>query len=172
MIRRRRVLPLGHVLALGLVVAIAATGLVPSSNAARDVSPGTFSRVSSGVALIRTYGCGGRALGLGTGFLVGTSVVMTARHVVTGACQIRIRVSGENFKASGWSAWSGGGASRSAADVATIKLDHAAGGYIFRVRTLPIRVGVNLGMVGYPLGNRLSLNRESSSTEGRSTALR
>jgi hypothetical protein len=84
---------------------------------------------------------------------------MTARHVVTGACQIRIRVSGENFKASGWSAWSGGGASRSAADVATIKLDHAAGGYIFRVRTLPIRVGVNLGMVGYPLGNRLSLNQ-------------
>jgi hypothetical protein len=150
---------MGKLIVASLIAVGSVIGLAQTSHAASEVSPGTFSRVSSGVALIKTYRCNGRALGQGTGFLVGTSVVMTARHVVTGACQIRVRVSSENFKATGWSAWSGGGASRSAADLATIKLDREASGFVFRVRTVPIRVGLNLGMVGYPLGNRLSLNQ-------------
>jgi len=87
-------------------------------------------------------------------------VVMTARHVVTGACRIKVRTDGRNFVGTRWTAWYGGGTSPSAADLATIKLDRAANdAFVFRVRSLPVRVGLNLGMVGYPLGNRLSLNQ-------------
>jgi hypothetical protein len=87
-------------------------------------------------------------------------VVMTARHVVTGACRIKVRTDGRNFVGTRWTAWYGGGTSPPAADLATIKLDRAANdAFVFRVRSLPVRVGLNLGMVGYPLGNRLSLNQ-------------
>jgi hypothetical protein len=84
---------------------------------------------------------------------------MTARHVVAGACRLRIRVGGDNFVGTRAASWFGGGASPSAADVATIKLDHASTGFVFRVRSSRVALGTNLGMVGYPLGNRLSLNQ-------------
>ena len=84
---------------------------------------------------------------------------MTARHVIVGACRARIRVGGETFFAKRAVSWSGGGASSSAADVATLKLDHASDGFVFRVRSSRVSLGTNLGMVGYPLGNRLSLNQ-------------
>lgn len=142
-----------------LILGTLAIGAAPPSSAATDVSPGTFSRVSSGVALIKSYGCGGKGLGQGTGFLVGSSVVMTARHVIQGACRLRIRVGGETFSAVRAVSWRGGGASASAADIATIKLDHASTGFVFRVRSSRVALGTNLGMVGYPLGNRLSLNQ-------------
>jgi hypothetical protein len=146
---------------LGLVLAIAAVGLIPSSvRAARDVSPDTFSEVSSGVALIKTYKCNGAPIAQGTGFLVGTSVVMTARHVIVDACRIHVHVDGANFVGKRATSWYGGGASPSAADIATIKLDGSADdGFVFRVRSSPVGTGLNLGMVGYPLGNRLSLNQ-------------
>ena len=150
-----------RLLPVAVVLSVAAVGLIPSSvRAARDVSPDTFSQVSSGVALIHTSRCNGRPIGQGTGFLVGASVVMTARHVLLGACRVRVRVAGGNFVGTRWVEWSGGGTSSSAADLETIKLDRPANdGFVFRVRSSPVRVGLNLGMVGYPLGNRLSLNQ-------------
>jgi hypothetical protein len=100
-----------------------------------QVTPQLFQEVSSGIALIKTYGCGGRPIALGTGFLVGDSVVMTARHVTAGACRIHVRVDGENFVASRWVSWYGARTSITAADLETIKLDRpASGAYIFRIR--------------------------------------
>lgn len=149
-----------HVLAAGLIVGVVAIGAAPSSSdAAQVVNPGTFSRVSSGVALIRSYSCKGKPLGQGTGFLVGTSVVMTARHVIKGACRLRVRVSGETFAGTRAVSWHGGGASPSAADISTVKLDRPATGFVFRVRSSRMPLGTNLGMIGYPLGNRISLNQ-------------
>lgn len=123
-------------------------------------SPALFQEVSTGIALIKTFGCGGRPLGQGTGFLVGDSVVMTARHVVKGACKVSVRVNGESFHSPRWVYWHGGTASTGAADLATLKLDHAAvGAHIFRIRSSKPPAGTNLAMAGYPLGNRLSLNQ-------------
>ena len=97
---------------------VAAVGSFPSaSRAATALSPALFEEVSTGVALIKTYGCGGRAVGQGTGFLVGDSVVMTARHVLQGACKVRVRVNGETFAGKRWVYWSGGRASEEAADL-------------------------------------------------------
>jgi hypothetical protein len=146
------------VLALGVV---GVAGALPSASpAATDVSPGVFNEVSTGVAYITTFTCGGRLIGQGTGFLVGTSVVMTARHVVAGACRVHIRVNGDSFVASHAASWFGGRASLEAADISTIKLDHVAeGAHLFRIRSTLPPLGTNVGMVGYPLGNRLSLNQ-------------
>ena len=140
---------------------VAVVGSFPSaSRASTALSPALFEEVSTGVALIKTYGCGGRAVGQGTGFLVGDSVVMTARHVLQGACRVRVRVNGETFTGKKWVYWSGGRASEEAADLGTVKLDRAAiGGHLFRVRSSGPPAGANLAMVGYPLGNRLSLNQ-------------
>ncbi len=158
--QRQRPRAIGHVLAAALMVGIVAIGVAPSSNAAQEVNPRTFNLVSSGVALIRSYGCGGKPLRQGTGFLVGASVVMTARHVVVGACRLRVRVGGETFVSRRWTYWYSNGTSVSGADLATIKLDHeATDAFVFRVRSSRVPVGSNLGMVGYPLGNRLSLNQ-------------
>jgi hypothetical protein len=150
-------------------VLVAAVGALPSaSRASTGVSPELFQKVSTGVALIKTFGCDGRGIAQGTGFLVGESVVMTARHVVRGACRVSVRVNGETFDAQRWTHWSGGGASPVAADLETVKLPAAAtGAYVFRIRSSSPPLGTNLGMVGHPLGNRLSLNQGKLIQRGR-----
>ena len=71
-----------------LVCAVALGSSVPAQAAATagpqsvQLSPGLFNKVSTGVAYVTTYSCGGRLTGKGSGFLIGRSVVMTARHVV------------------------------------------------------------------------------------------
>lgn len=144
-----------------LVTLVVTLGLLASaSHAATKVTPDVFTKVSTGIAYITTYGCGGRPIGQGTGFLVGDSVVMTARHVVHGACKARVLLNGERFQGVRWKEWSGSGASLAAADLATIKLDRAAAdAHVFTVRSSLPPAGTNVGMAGYPLGNRLSLNQ-------------
>jgi hypothetical protein len=140
----------------------------PGASARSNLSPGLFQRVSSGVALIKTYTCGGRPIGQGSGFLVGSSVVMTARHVVNDACRVRVHVGGNTFEATRWVSWLGSHTSASAADVATIKLDgNVPNGYVFRIRSSLPPVGSNVSAIGYPLGNRLSLNQGKLVARGR-----
>ena len=81
---------------------------------------------------------------------------------------MRVRVNGETFTGKRWVYWSGGRASEEAADLGTVKLDRAAiGGHLFRVRSSGPPAGANLAMVGYPLGNRLSLNQGKIIERGR-----
>src|SRR5262249_57598398 len=99
-------------------------------------------------------------VGQGCGWLVGEWGVMAGRHVMLGACRASVRVDGATFAARRWVNWYSNGTSASAADVATIKLDEpAAGAYVFRIRSSMPPLGTNLSAVGYPLGNRLSLNQ-------------
>jgi hypothetical protein len=73
-----------------------------------------------------------------------------------------------NFVGTRSVSWYSAGTSVPAADLATIKLDRAAtDAFIFRVRSSRVPLGTNLGMVGYPLGNRLSLNQGKVIWRGR-----
>lgn len=141
------------------MLALGLGGFAPASEAAPDVSPGLFQKVSSGIALIKTFGCGGKPLGQGTGFLVGDSVVMTARHVLQGSCRVRVTVAGQRFEGKRWVYWASGRSTGRGEDLATLKLERPAAGFVFRVRPSSPPAGTNLGFVGYPLGNRLSLNQ-------------
>jgi hypothetical protein len=109
---------------------------------------------------VRTFSCAGAATGEGTGFLVGTSVVMTARHVVRGACRVRVMVDGGWENAAAWKSWyHGGGRDTDTGDVATIKLPGASSGHVFTIRSRPAGLGANVAAIGYPLGSGISLTQ-------------
>ena len=126
-----------------------------------SLSPLRFQEIASGVVLIRTFNCHGTWTGSGSGFLVGSKVVMTARHVVDhrGACSIKVRASGRWIQVKGWTWWTTGRNRGIAEDLATLRLASAAPGHIFAFRSALPRAGTNLAMVGHPLGNELSLTQ-------------
>jgi len=110
--------------------------------------------------LIRTFTCGGTATGEGTGFLVGSSVVMTARHVIRGACRVKVLVDGTWMRSSGITSWyTRGRGDVNTADVATIKLPSNTSGHAFTIRSWSAGVGTNLSVLGHPLGNGISLSQ-------------
>ena len=123
------------------------------------LNPGLFDSISTGVAFVRTFGCAGQPIADGSGFLVGKAVVMTARHVVSGSCEIRTSVGGHQFTSSRFTYWQTGNAPSGNADVATYRLNSPSTGHVFSFRSASPSVGTNLAMVGHPLGNGISLNQ-------------
>jgi len=146
-----------------LVVAVAACAYAAPASAgpqSAQLTPGEFQELSTGIAYITTYTCGGRPIAMGTGFLVGNSVVMTARHVLAGSCRTKVRVDGTTYAGSRWTSWWWKTPSTTElVDLATLKLNGAADGHLFTFRPSSPPAGTNLSMIGYPLGNRLSLNQ-------------
>jgi len=58
------------------------------------LDPPRFAELATGIVLVRDFNCRGTPTFEGTGFLIGSRVVMTAAHVVQGACSTKIRTSG------------------------------------------------------------------------------
>lgn len=138
-----------------VVVALLLVGAFPTSSApaATRLDPGLFATLASGSALIRTYTCNNRLYAEGSGFLVGTRVVMTARHVLVGACKVKVKLGGLWFEGKDWGFWHARKKGNSAAvDVATILLDQEAPGHVFTIRTWSMSRGAPIAMVGHPLG--------------------
>ena len=150
---------------LALVVAAASLLALPSSGGAAPnrgaLAPALFSELSSGVALVRTFNCHGKAIGEGSGFLVGSSVVMTADHVVRSSCQNRIKVLlGDRWYAvAKWDYWYTKSQSRGSVDVSTLLLKTPSDGHVFMVSSSSAAKGANLSALGHPLGNDISLNQ-------------
>lgn len=160
-------------LGLALVVSAPAAGTAAATTRsaldrpqASHLSPDLFAELSTGIALVRTFSCAGKATDEGSGFLVGTAVVMTARHVLLGACRVKVLVDGGWIGVSAWSFWHARGHSPAAADVATIKLNKKTSGHVFAIRTWSPAVGANLAALGHPLGNQISLNQGSVVRKG------
>lgn len=136
---------------------------------ATALDPGSFAEMASGVVPIRGLDCSGVPRLSGTGFLVGASVVMTARHVVDPAgsekhfaCKVLVKVDGRWVKASKVSWWAGGGdPTGRSTDLATVKLSTPASDsdFIFGFRESSPPLGTNLSMLGYPLANGISLTQ-------------
>ena len=70
----------GLLIAVTGVLLAVGVKMAPAESFSASLSPARFSAISSGVVLIETSDCDGRAIGQGSGFLVGETVVMTARH--------------------------------------------------------------------------------------------
>lgn len=166
-------------LALLALVAALASGATPSlagtKGAARPagaqtsfLSPGLFAQFATGIGLIRIFNCAGTPTAEGTGFLVGASVVMTARHVVRGACHVKVFLDGHWMTASHWTSWSTPGKEDAqTADVATMSLARPAPGHVFTIRSWSPAVGVNLAALGHPLGTGISLTQGHVVDKGR-----
>jgi hypothetical protein len=160
---------LGALLAvLGLAIAGAASASsrdLPSNQLRPALDPETVASISDGVVLIRTFDCRGYQKFSGSGFLVGTSVVMTARHVVDepglrrDQCLVKVRVDGRWLRAARITTWPDNPAKARSEDIATLKLPFAVSGHVFTFRNSVAPVGTNLAMIGYPLGSDLSVTQ-------------
>jgi hypothetical protein len=150
-LRRVGPLALAVVVLCGGTAAHASRG--PSNAQGVALDPGLFGRLASGSALIRTYTCKNRPIAAGRGFLVGTRLVMTASHVLTDACNVKVNVGGLWFAGTKWDFWHAKNKqNESAVDVATILLDQDAPGHVFTIRTWSMARGAAIAMVGHPLG--------------------
>jgi serine protease Do len=116
----------------------------PTADSFADV----FRRVHDGVVRIEAQHCGGGALG--TGFLVAPDLVVTAAHVVGGSSALWLSTADH------------GAAGRivgldAGADLALVALDAPFGGHVFEVAAERPDVGAPVALIGYPLGEPLSL---------------
>ena len=129
--------------AVGVLIASAATAATAATpaRAARPsrvrLDPEMFASIADGVVRVRTFDCGGSPKAEGSGFLVGESVVMTARHVVRGACSVKVRASGKWIRVVSGTFWTTGKDAGVAEDLETLKL--AAPAPKSRARNLPRR---------------------------------
>jgi hypothetical protein len=131
----------------------------PATPNVAAITPDLFREVSSGVAKIQVRLCGGGAAS-GTGFLIGQRVVMTARHVVRGACSVRVIIAGRSYGASRLISWyTTGRRDLELADVATLKLSRPSPGHVFSFARKTPSHGTTIAVIGFPLGNPLSLNQ-------------
>ena len=158
--------------ALASIVALTSTDCGSAADAAtsaaatRSLEPKQFSELATGVVLIRTFDCGGSMQTTGSGFLLGTQVVMTARHVAfqptTEACRIKVRAQGRWISVVSRHRSAPRGGDGKIDDIATLKLAKPVRGtHIFSIATSPARIGTILAMLGHPLGN------DASVTQGR-----
>ncbi len=125
-----------------------------------SLDPVTFADLASGIGLVRDFNCAGKPTAEGTGFLVGTSVLMTARHVIHGACKVKVFIDGHWIRVKSSISWfTRGRGDVDTADVTTMKLATDSDGHVFAIRTWSAGVGKNVAALGHPLGNRISLNQ-------------
>jgi S1-C subfamily serine protease len=137
-------------------VAVALLALALGGGDAKALDPATFAAVASGIVRVRAD-CGeGEALG--TGFLVGSRVVMTARHIVKGCREVQVLGT-----TGGWTPvtaivpWFN--RDETDTDVVTLRLPSTSDGYVFHFRTGQAPEGANLAALGHPLGNGLALTQ-------------
>lgn len=172
---RRRLSGVGAILCL-LAALSASSALGASSaparakvSAAAALDPALFAKLATGVVLVRGFDCSGTGKIEGTGFLVGSGVVMTARHVVDPsgaeakfACSVKVRLDGHWVAAAHTSWWyRGSDPTGRGTDLATVKLAQPAkaSDYIFGFRNSSAPAGTNLAMIGHPLGTEISLTQ-------------
>jgi hypothetical protein len=171
----RRALALAFVVvgvALPLAALAPASAAIPAAArvpAAAQITPALFAKLATGVVLIRGFDCSGTGRIEGTGFLVGSGVVMTARHVVDPAgaeaklaCRVKVQIDGHWIAAAHTTWWyRGSDPTGRGTDLATVKLAHpaSASDYIFDFRNSSAPPGTNLAMIGHPLGTEISLTQ-------------
>jgi S1-C subfamily serine protease len=122
---------------------------LPASASALD--PQSFESISSGVVKIKATSCKGGGTSLGSGFLVGTSVVVTAHHVVAGCRRAQVLVQNREWiPVAASTYWFD---AKDDLDVSTLKLSrptHEA--WLFAIRPGQAPIGTYIAVLGYPLG--------------------
>jgi S1-C subfamily serine protease len=133
-----------------LFIALALTILLlPARASALD--PDSYSTIASGVVKIKATHCKGGGTSIGSGFLLGTSVVMTAHHVVAGCRQATVLVRNQQWiPATSSIHWFD---AKDDLDVTTLKLAKPTSeAWLFSIRPGQAPIGTFIAVVGYPLG--------------------
>jgi S1-C subfamily serine protease len=140
---------------LTLLLAAAVVAAAVAGRAAA-LDPATFADDSTGVVLVRATCAHGTVLG--TGFLVGAGVVMTARHVVKGCLHTRVHTTaGRWIDVTAIQPWEDPDSTD--IDVATLRLAQPSDGHVFSFRPSQIQVGAEVATIGHPLGTDIALTQ-------------
>ncbi len=129
---------------------------------AHALDPKTFAEVSSGVGRIHVYSCNGRLMGQGTGFLIGTKLMMTAKHVVAGGCSAKVFMGRDVYQIKRQVFWRTSRHSRDTdiVDVATLVLSKPARShFVFSFAKKLPGLKSTVASIGFPAGNPLSLSQ-------------
>ena len=169
---RRRAILVGLAIVAAAIVAIA-KAQTRSSSESKGATP-TIEELKSGVGRVETLKCdgspfrvGGHAVA-GSGFLIGSRVVMTAEHgMYVGldepACKMRVHFGSETYQVTSVRVWSETKKSdsyeRLGIDLATLALDRAADGHIFQFAPDGAPRDTNVATLGYPMGGPLKITR-------------
>lgn len=115
-----------------------------------------YEKTNSGVVRIASVRCQGQSVG--SGFLLGRDLVLTAAHVVDGSSSLSVRagkqVTGAELVGID-----------DEIDVALLRLESPVDGHVFEWAVADPRVGDSVAAIGYPLGQPLTM------TQGSVTAL-
>lgn len=122
-----------------------------------------FDEAKTGVVRVEASQCG-EAGGLGSGFLIDPTHVVTVAHVVENAVTIVVRT------ADGVRRGTVVGVDRGA-EVALVQLDSALDGHVFSFATSPARVGASVAFLGFPKGLPLTLTKGTVSGRDRKIIL-
>jgi hypothetical protein len=156
-----------------LVVAVVVIALAVAYSRSSDSAP-TLAELQTGVGRVETLNCDGTLLTVdgitpsGTGFLVGSRLVMTAEHgmyvgIDEPACKQRVRIGGETYQVTDAHVWGDSRSSDSYArlgiDIATLELDRNAEGHIFEFALDGAPRGTDVATIGFPLGGLLTVTR-------------
>ena len=147
---------------LALVCVVAGLGPVSPATAGTTIDPGMYDELASGVGRVVVRACDGSLRSQGTGFLVGTKVVMTAHHVLDDrrACDVRVQIGGRTYVGERWTSWyKGSPRSEDDVDVSTIKLTTHADGHVFEFARVHPRPRDTIAMIGHSAANPLSLSQ-------------
>ena len=107
-----------------------------------------YRQVNDGVVRIDAEQCG--SSGVGTGFLIGRDMAVTAAHVVEGSTSLTVTTTGETSEGTVVGI-------DSDRDLALVQLDRSFRGHTFDFVTDRPDVGAPVALIGYPLGEPLSL---------------
>jgi S1-C subfamily serine protease len=125
-----------------------------------SLDPATFAAISDGVGRVLASSCKGGGRRRGTGFLIGSQLMMTARHVVAGCSAVRVVLGGRSYAVSSIAYWHTAGArDEKVADVATLRLARRAPGFVFSFARRTPKLKTTIAVVGFPLGGPLSFNQ-------------
>jgi Trypsin-like peptidase domain len=157
------------------VGAAVAGAVLLQSRSGGEAGPPTLEELKSGVGRVDTLNCdgtpftvGGQAF-TGTGFLIGSRVVMTAEHgmyvgVERPACRLRVRFGAETYAVTSVHVWGERGQrdsyARSGVDLATLMLARPVSDrHVFELAPVVAGTGTPVATLGYPLGGPLKVSR-------------
>jgi hypothetical protein len=147
---------------VALVTLVASSISAGSALAGSTIDPGMYDELASGVGRVVVRDCAGGLRSQGTGFLVGTKVVMTAHHVLDDrrACDVRVQIGGRTYVGERWTSWyKGSRRTTDDVDVSTIKLTTHADGHVFEFARVHPRPRDTVAMIGHSAANPLSLSQ-------------